>query len=126
MGQQQLLLIVMGLVIIGIAIAVSFNLFESNAANHKRDLLISECMNLAAQAQVYYKRPRSFGGGSHSYLNWQIPDDMETSENGIFSAEVTAANVVITGTGTEVITGSDSIKVQVTVDPYTTTTTIIN
>lgn len=83
-------------------------------------------MDLASKAQVYYKRPRSLGGGSHSFLNWEIPDELERSENGVFSAAATAGNVVITGTGTEVITGDDSVKVQITVSPYTTSTTIIN
>ena len=126
MGQQQLLLVVLGIVVIGIAIAVALSLFKSNAADSKRDILITECMNLATKAIDYYKRPVSFGGGSHSFQNWQIPADLDSSENGVFSAAVSPGNIVITGTGTEILTGTDSIKVQVTVFPYSTTTSVIH
>jgi hypothetical protein len=125
-GQQQLLLVVLGVIVIGIAIAVGLSLFKSNAAESKRDILVSECMNLATKAIDYYKRPVSFGGGSHSFANWSIPAELDSSENGVFSAVVSPGNIVITGTGNEVLTGTDSIKVQVTVFPYSTTTTVIN
>ena len=113
MGQQQLLLIVLALIVVGIAIAISVQLFRSNAIEDKRDILIKETTGLATLALQYYKKPSEMGGGGKSFLGWTIPPSMVTTYNGNFmTASVGAKEVVITGTGTEVVTGSDSIKVE--------------
>lgn len=120
MGQQQLLMIVLAIIIVAIAIAVSIELFRGNAIESKRDLLISECSNIATIAISYYKKPREMGGGGKTFTNWQIPPQLLQTANGSFLASVSAQQVTITGTGTEVITGNDSIKVQtiITSDDY--------
>ena len=113
MGQQQLLLIVLALIIVGIAIAISVQLFRSNAIEDKRDILIEETSSLAALAIQYYKKPREMGGGGKSFLGWTIPSSMVQTYNGNFmTASITPAQVIITGTGSEIVTGTDSIKVE--------------
>ncbi|MBI2417017.1 MAG: hypothetical protein HYV28_03805, partial [Ignavibacteriales bacterium] len=57
MGQQQLLLIVLGVIIVGIAIVVGINLFRASAIDANRNGVISDLNNLAAMAQQYYKKP---------------------------------------------------------------------
>ena len=113
-------MIVLAIIIVAIAIAVSIELFRGNAIEGKRDLLISECSNIATIAISYYKKPREMGGGGKTFTNWQIPPQLVQTANGSYLASVTAQQVTITGTGTEVITGNDSIKVQtiVTSDEY--------
>ncbi len=74
MGQQQLLLIVVGLIIIAIAIIIGIDLFTASSAENKRDLVINECVNLATLAQQYYKKPTILGGGGNSFSGWQIPN----------------------------------------------------
>jgi hypothetical protein len=113
LGQQQLLLIALAIIIVGISIAVSIQLFRSNAIEQKRDLLIEETTSLGYMAIQYYKKPAELGGGSKSFLGWSIPSQMVTTANGNFmTSTVTADQVIITGTGTEVVTGVDSIEVQ--------------
>ncbi len=126
MGQQQLLLIILAIIIVGIAIAVSIGLFRASAIDGKRDLLVSECSNIATIAISYFKKPREMGGGGKTFTGWQIPTQLVSTKNGSYVANVTANNVVITGTGTEVVTGNDSIKVQTTVTANTITSIIIN
>jgi hypothetical protein len=63
MGQQQLLLIVLGVIIVGIAVVVGINLFNANAEESTKDGVVSDCTNLGAMAQQYYKKPTSMGGG---------------------------------------------------------------
>ena len=113
MGQQQLLLIALAIIVVGIAIAVSIQLFRSNAIEQKRDLLIEETTSLGYMAIQYYKKPAELGGGGKSFLGWTIPASMVVTANGNFMTSTVAADqVIITGTGTEVVTGSDSIEVQ--------------
>ncbi|MCW8811644.1 MAG: hypothetical protein OQK64_11865 [Ignavibacteriaceae bacterium] len=127
MGQQQLLLIVLALIIIAIAVAISISLFRSNAIEQKRDILIEETTSLATMALHYFKKPQELGGGGNSFLGWTIPSQMVQTINGNFmTASIVADKVVITGTGSEVITGNDSIKVTTTVKPDEMFTEVIN
>lgn len=112
MGQQQLLLIVLGVIVIGIAVAVSMNLFRAGAVEHKRDLIVNESTNIAANAIGYFNKPRELGGGGRSFHDWVIPGNMQATHNGYYTAETFTDSVIITGTGTEVINGTDSIQVK--------------
>ena len=127
MGQQQLLLIVLAIIIVAIAIAISIALFRSNAVEQKRDVLIEETNTLGVMALQYFKKPREIGGGGMSFVGWKIPSQMVQTANGSFMTDqVTEDQVVIIGTGSEVVTGNDSIKVQTTVTAENILTTIIN
>jgi hypothetical protein len=126
MGQQQLLLIVVGLIIIAIAIIIGIDLFTASSAENKRDLVINECVNLATLAQQYYKKPTILGGGGNSFSGWQIPNGLKQSINGSFTEQVSADQIIITGTGTEIVSGTDSVKVEMTVTPTSYQTVIIN
>jgi len=127
LGQQQLLMIVLAIIIVGIAIAISVQLFRSNAIESKRDLLIEETTSLASMAIQYYKKPQAMGGGGRSFAGWEIPSQMVQTFNGNFMRAVVSPGVVlITGTGSEAITDTDSIKVLTRVTPDEIFTTIIN
>lgn len=118
MGQQQILLIVLGLVVIAIAVAVGMSLFRAHAINSKRDILINETIDMAAQAIGYYKRTREFGGGGKSFIGWQIPPEVQNTVNGSYIIEqIDNQQLTILATGTEVVTGNDSIQVRTTVNP---------
>lgn len=127
MGQQQLLMIVLALIIIAIAIAISIELFRSNAIEGKRDILIEETTSLGTMALHYFKKPQEIGGGGQSFIGWTIPSQMTQTVNGNFmTASIAADQVVITGTGSEVVTGNDSIQVQTTVTATNMFTTVIH
>jgi hypothetical protein len=106
MGQQQLLLIVLGVIIVGIAVVVGINLFNANATNANRDGVISDLNNLGAMAQQFYKKPTSMGGGGNTFIHpvsgdWAIPTGLDSTANGTYTAGVTTTTVTITGIGTE-------------------------
>ena len=118
MGQQQLLLIVLGLVVIAIAVVVGISLFRAHAISSKRDILTNETIDMAAQAISYYKRTIEFGGGGKSFIGWQIPPQLQNTINGSYVIDqINKDEVVIIATGTEVVTGDDSIQVKTTVVP---------
>jgi len=98
MGQQQLLLIVLGVIVVGIAVVVGINLFNANAEEANKDGIVSDATNLGAMAQQYYKKPNSMGGGGNSFTNWSIPTGLDSTANGTYSPAVSATQVVITGT----------------------------
>lgn len=67
MGQQQLLLIILGVIVVAIAIAVGITMFSDNSISSNRDAIATDLIHLAAKAKHYYKRPTSMGGGSYTF-----------------------------------------------------------
>ena len=126
MGQQQLLLIILGVIVVGVAIALAMSLFRANAIDRKREILVNESHNIGSIAISYYKKPQMMGGGGKNFTGWQIPIQLQSTVNGSYTAQVSANNVVITGTGTEVVTENDSIKVETTVTSNEINSIIIN
>jgi hypothetical protein len=126
MGQQQLLLIVIGVIIVGIAIAVSISLFRAHSIDEKRNLLMNEGSSLATLAMGYYKKPASLGGGGSSFIGWTMPGDMKITATGSFTSIAYNDSLVIIGTGNEVTTGTDSVKVKITVLANRFYSTVIN
>jgi Tfp pilus assembly protein PilE len=128
MGQQQLLLIVLGVIIVGIAVVVGINVFTVSSANSNRDAVISDLTTLAAMSQQYYRKPTAMGGGGNSFVGWTIPQTLESTANGSYSAAVNSTDVTLTGIGNEIGNdGADSVQVTMVVVPNEIqTTTIVN
>ncbi|HTK82281.1 MAG TPA: hypothetical protein VL633_08325 [Bacteroidota bacterium] len=86
MGQQQLLLIILGVIIVGIAIAVGITMFSSASVQSNKDALVNDLNNLAANAYQYKIRPSTMGGGQGSYASYNIPTKLLSNDNGAFTA----------------------------------------
>jgi hypothetical protein len=118
MGQQQLLLIILGVIIVGIAVAVGITMFKTNAVSANRDALVNDLTNLAARAQQYYRRPTSLGGGGQSFTGFVL--SAREVKNPNMSADVaptvTATRVTFLATGTE-MGDNGLVQVQMEVDP---------
>ena len=122
MGQQQLLLIVLGVIVVGIAVVVGINLFNANAEESAKDGVVSDCTNLGAMAQQFYKKPLSMGGGGNTFntggpsdAGFEIPASLVSTANGTYSNTVSGTNCVITGTPIET-TYSWTVTTTVTAD----------
>jgi hypothetical protein len=62
MGQQQLLLLVLATVIVGIAIVVGINAFSEKSVTTNYDSLLQDAMRVATDAQAWKSKPQLFGG----------------------------------------------------------------
>jgi hypothetical protein len=125
-GQQQLLLIVLGIVIVGIALVVGINLFRSHAIESKRAIVTNELVNLASMAQNYYLKPTALGGGGRKFTGWAIAPELETTAAGHYTAQIFADSIIVIGVGNEVVANNDSLKMQMNVRPTSVRTLIIN
>ena len=67
MGQQQILLIILGVIVVGIAVIVGIALFQDNAIDHNRAAVIGDLKKLIIKAQQYYSKPTSLGGGGNTF-----------------------------------------------------------
>lgn len=129
MGQQQLLLIVLGVIIIGIAIAGGILYFRDNAIIAKRDKLIDESVNLASMAQAYYQKPVMFGGGGKSFQGWTIPVKLVNTTNGVYSIEQISDDpdfILIRAKGSEWLTAEDQVEVTIQVNPQSYQVTVVH
>lgn len=125
MGQQQLLLIVLSVIIVGVAIAVGVTQFQSSAVDSNRQAVIADLVNLAAKAQRYYRTPDELGGGAQSFNGFALSTLEQSNANGTYVATVTAGgdSLEIVGTGTEIGNdGTNPLEVKVTVGPTTINT----
>jgi hypothetical protein len=108
MGQQQLLLIVLGVIIVGIAVVVGINLFNANAEESMKDTISSEGLNLGAMAQQFYKKPLALGGGGNTFTNggpagdgWSIPVKLQkTAAADWITVAPNVTDTLVTMTGT--------------------------
>ena len=122
MGQQQLLLIVLGVIVVGIAVVVGINLFNANAVSSNRDGVVSDLNNLGAMAQQFYKKPVSMGGGGNTFTGFALPAELDSTANGLYCSFVVAAqSVTIVGYGTENGTNGSKIQHTATVSPTSIT-----
>lgn len=107
MGQQQLLLIVLGVIIVGIAVVVGINLFNANAETSTQDSIVSQGTNIGAMAQQYYKKPKAMGGGGGSFANFETDVFDKLPEKLINSTDAEWA-----------VTSADSLEVVLEATPH--------
>ncbi|MDD2332710.1 MAG: hypothetical protein PHI68_08690, partial [Candidatus Cloacimonetes bacterium] len=71
MGLQQILMVVLGVIIVGVAISLGVVMFSGQAYRSNRTALISEINDFATLAFQYWKLPASMGGAG------QNPDNID-------------------------------------------------
>ena len=118
MGQQQLLLLVLGIVIVGLAVVVGIQAFGENQKKANADALTNDAIRIASDAQAWALKPTAFGGGNGSFgtayaagaavpanavglakLGYELTGTSYTNLNGTFTMAVTTS-------GTTAITGA--------------------
>jgi hypothetical protein len=128
MGSQQLLLILVGVIVVGIMIAVGLDMFKDQASSTNRDSLANDLSNFAIQAQKYYRRPASMRGGDYSFNGLGFADISvnATNANGTFVLSpdpASSSDLFVTMTGTGYNKGNDgstNVQVEITVWPEST------
>jgi hypothetical protein len=73
MGQQQILLIVLTVILVFIALAVGMSMFRTQALLAHQDEIITGMNSLVADAVVYRMRSPSIGGGSGNTFQGFLP-----------------------------------------------------
>ena len=143
MGQQQLLLLVLGIVIVGLAVVAGIQAFAENQRKANADGLEMTSIRLAVQAQAWLRSPIMWGGGmpvvgdrpadftgltlDFDILGYPVNASNEYVDlHGTYFGEVDGANFVITATSLNTSGAGDNNVICVTVsganiDDITTT-----
>jgi hypothetical protein len=118
MGQQQLLLLVLGIVIVGLAVVVGIQAFGENQKKANADAITNDVIRIASDAQAWSLKPTAFGGGNGAftgvtfeklgyamsgtgingvYTNLNASTSTGGTNSGYKMSAVTATGVTITG-----------------------------
>ena len=102
MGNQQLLFIVLGVIVVSIAILAGLDYFQAKAVQNNRDQVILDLNTLANMAKTYYKKSNDLGGGGRSFVGFDIPEELKKTASGTFELlNTTSTRVLIEGVGNE-------------------------
>jgi hypothetical protein len=129
MGQAQLLLVVLGVLLIGVAIYVGVSLFSAGAVEDSRNAIIVDLQNFAARANAYYWKPTAQGGGGKSFANITMSHVFPMDENANARYHIVSAQqdqCIIAAVGKFIASNGDSIRVQIRVTAERNITEILN
>ena len=104
MGQNQILMLILSVIIVGVAVAVGINQFGENALIANRDAIASDCQRLVSTSQQWYRKPVSLGGGGNTFTGLTLSELAidPTNENGSYTLTVdSATQITVVGTGIE-------------------------
>jgi Tfp pilus assembly protein PilE len=129
MGQQQLLLVILVTIIVGIATVVAINTFGSSAENSNRDAVRNDVASIATAAQAWYIKPDMLGGGGNTFtgitfndFGFSASDISEdgltaTNLNGTYVMTVAAQTLTIVATPSSNASSSSPVTITGTVTP---------
>jgi hypothetical protein len=124
MGQQQLLLVILVTIIVGIATVVAINTFGTSAEQANIDAVRQDIAAVATAAQAWYIRPAMLEGGGNSYtgLNFNnIPFGGTAGTTGEGEAAVANPLVRINANGTYTLSAITATGFTVTGVPVSNT-----
>jgi len=126
MGQQQLLLIVLGVILVGVAVVLGINYFAVGAEEGAKDELVAHNLTVGANAQQWFKKPLAMGGGGNTFVGFDLHFTtnlirLVSSTNGTYTTGgETALGIVITGLPNANLGYLWDVVTTVTVDDMTT------
>ena len=85
MGQQQILLMILGVIIVGLAIVVGIALFGAQSIASNRDEMVTDLQHLSLLAYQYRITLRTMGGGQGDYTTFIIPSQLKSNSNATYS-----------------------------------------
>lgn len=98
MGQSQLLIIAISVLIIGIAIAAGAGMFQDDEVEANKKAMINDVNHIGQNAVRYYRRIPALGGGGYSYFGYALPATFRSNLNGSYSTNPTSKDILqITG-----------------------------
>jgi len=127
MGQQQLLLIALGVILVGVAVILGIQYFAVGAEQGAKDELVAHCITVGSNAQQWFSKPLAMGGGGLSFAGFTNEFDnnmvkLATSTNGTYAVSAEAPEeITITGTPNPALGYTWTVSAVVTVADIVTT-----
>jgi hypothetical protein len=105
MGQQQILLIVLSVILVGIAVVISVSMFKDHFKSSSERQLVEALLYLASRAVTMYDTPANQMGLGHDYSSLTIQKLLENTpvtDAGTFSISIISPDsIIIFGNGVD-------------------------
>ena len=102
MGIQNIILLVLCLIIVGIALAIAISKFSAQADQANKDGMTTSLLNIAENAYQFKMRPISMGGGGGAYDQsmgarsaYVVPDKMTQDDYGTYGITFVQAHTCL-------------------------------
>lgn len=128
MGQQQLLLIVLVMILVGAAILVGMQVYDESNRETAITTMSKDLVSLSTIAMNYYRTPVELGGGGQSFTpssangNWNVPENLDTLDNRAYSVSSIKKNSIeLLGQSIDEKTGlngTEGVKVYITLNQF--------
>ncbi|MGH2569110.1 MAG: hypothetical protein ACRDGA_12295 [Bacteroidota bacterium] len=118
MGQQQLLLVILGVIIVGIAITVGIIMFKANAVESSRTAIINDLGYFAMRARQIYFKPPSLGGMYHDFsgITLSMLTSLSENENGRYYIEESSKDeLILVGVG-KIVVHNDTVRIRMRIN----------
>ncbi len=98
MGQQQLLLVILVTIVVGIATVVALNIFGTSAEQANHDAVRQDMAQIATSSQGWFIKPAMLGGGDNSFEEIDFrritfPGEID-SENNLISTNLNGTYII--------------------------------
>ncbi len=121
MGYQQIIMLFLSVVIIGISVTVGITIYIHEMTRINRQSVISDMNIFAGIANTYYKTPVNMGGGGEIWdvdkmgmwfgFNYDAANNMISNGNGTYVFSSSDDILIIVGIGTSIgNNGSENVK----------------
>ncbi|MEM6784150.1 MAG: hypothetical protein AAF624_10515 [Bacteroidota bacterium] len=123
MGQQQLLLLVLGIVIVGLAVVVGIQSFSENQVKANADAQVNDAIRIASDAQAWNLKPTAFGGGNGAFTGLSLAKLGYEVDSNTQYANLNGNYVIhtVSATGFYIVGCNDSLDTQVVMNVTGTT-----
>ena len=103
MGQQQLLLVILVTILVGVATVVAIDTMQEARDNSNESAVRQDILMVINDAQIYYEKPDMLGGGGNSFDDISKDNILSIdpeNENGSYEISGSGNTLTVTGTGT--------------------------
>ncbi len=83
MGQHQIMLVILAVIIIGAAVSVGIAHFGAQSVSANQDGITATLTLIGADAYQYKLRPVTLGGGGNAFTGYSVPNKLKADENGL-------------------------------------------
>ena len=99
MGQQQLLLLVVGIIIVAVAVVVGINQFGDAANSGTMDAVVQAQQHIGTMALAFAGKPLSYGGGDGSTIGYSPSGALLNVSDQTIAWDDEAGTLITIGTG---------------------------
>ena len=100
MGQQQLLIVVLVTIIVGVATVIAVDTMQNARDNANKSAIRQDILSILTDARRYYQKPKVLGGGGQSFdeiSSEQILTVEQSNENADYNISGNDQTVTVTG-----------------------------